>query len=93
MGPINDKARLVCTSRAGRPTALRIPVRPRRIVCRNRQRHHKVLGSKASMGEIDHLIIELQTLRRKLQTDGERIERDITVWLQVRVLSACDGGS
>jgi hypothetical protein len=34
--------------------------------------------SKVSMDEIDHLIIELQTLRRKLQTDGERIERDIT---------------
>ena len=29
------------------------------------------------MKEIDHLISELQTLRRKLQTDGERIERDI----------------
>jgi hypothetical protein len=34
--------------------------------------------SKVSMEEIDHLIVELQTLRRKLQTDGERIERDIT---------------
>ena len=33
--------------------------------------------SKASMGEIDNLISELQTLRRKLQTDGDRIERDI----------------
>ena len=29
--------------------------------------------SKASMDEIDRLIIELQTLRRKLQTDGERM--------------------
>jgi hypothetical protein len=34
--------------------------------------------SKASMDEIDRLIIELQALRRKLQTDGERLERDIT---------------
>ena len=34
--------------------------------------------SRVSMDEIDRLIIELQTLRRKLQTDGERIERDIT---------------
>jgi hypothetical protein len=34
--------------------------------------------SKVSIDEIDHLIVELQTLRRKLQTDGERIERDIT---------------
>ena len=33
--------------------------------------------SKESMDEIDRLITELQTLRRKLQTDGERIERDI----------------
>jgi len=33
--------------------------------------------SKASMEEIDHLISELETLRRKLQTDGDRIERDI----------------
>jgi hypothetical protein len=29
------------------------------------------------MGEIDNLISELQTLRRKLQTDGDRIQRDI----------------
>ena len=34
--------------------------------------------SKTSMGEIDNLISELQTLRRKLQTDGDRIQRDIT---------------
>jgi hypothetical protein len=33
--------------------------------------------SKTSMDEIDNLISELQTLRRKLQTDGDRIERDI----------------
>ena len=33
--------------------------------------------SKESIDEIDHLIVELQTLRRKLQTDGDRIERDI----------------
>jgi methyl-accepting chemotaxis protein len=33
--------------------------------------------SKTSMGEIDRLISELQTLRRKLQTDGERIQRGI----------------
>jgi len=33
--------------------------------------------SRLSIGEIDSLIGELQTLRRKLQTDGERIERDI----------------
>ena len=33
--------------------------------------------SKVSMDEIDHLIAELQTLRGKLQTDGDRIERDI----------------
>jgi hypothetical protein len=34
-------------------------------------------GGALKSNEIDHLIIELQTLRRKLQTDGERIERDI----------------
>ena len=33
--------------------------------------------SRVSIAEIDHLIVELQTLRRKLQTDGDRIERDI----------------
>jgi len=33
--------------------------------------------SKVSMEEIDHLIVELQTLLGKLQTDGDRIERDI----------------
>ena len=33
--------------------------------------------SKASVGEIDGLLGELQTLRRKLQTDGDRIQRDI----------------
>ena len=34
--------------------------------------------SRVSMDEVDLLIRELQTLRRKLQTEGERIERDIT---------------
>jgi hypothetical protein len=33
--------------------------------------------SRASIDEVDILIHELQTLRRKLQTDRERIERDI----------------
>ena len=33
--------------------------------------------SRTSMSEIDSLISELQTLRRKLQADGERIQRDI----------------
>ena len=33
--------------------------------------------SKESTDEIDRLIAELQTLRRKLKTDGDRIERDI----------------
>ena len=33
--------------------------------------------SKTSVGEIDGLVGELQTLRRKLQTDGDRIQRDI----------------
>jgi uncharacterized protein YjbK len=30
------------------------------------------------MGKIDNLIGDLQTLRSKLQTDGDRIQRDIT---------------
>jgi hypothetical protein len=34
--------------------------------------------SRVSMDEVDLLIRELQTLRRKLQTEGERIQRDIT---------------
>jgi ABC-type transporter Mla subunit MlaD len=33
--------------------------------------------SRGSIAEIDRLIEELQTLRRKLKTDGDRIERDI----------------
>jgi hypothetical protein len=33
--------------------------------------------SKTSTSEIDNLIGELQTLRRKLQTDGDRVQRDI----------------
>jgi hypothetical protein len=33
--------------------------------------------SKPSMGEIDNLVSELHTLRRKLETDGNRIEREI----------------
>ena len=33
--------------------------------------------SKASMGEIESLIVELKTLHKKLQTDGDRIQRDI----------------
>ena len=33
--------------------------------------------SKVSMQEIDQLIAELQTLRGKLQSDGDRIEREI----------------
>jgi hypothetical protein len=39
--------------------------------------------SRLSIGEIDHLISELQTLRRKLQTDGERIERDIAKYTEL----------
>ena len=39
--------------------------------------------SKTSMGEIDKLISELQTLRRKLQTDGDRIQRDITEYAEL----------
>jgi len=34
--------------------------------------------SKTSAREIDNLISDLQTLRKKLQTDGDRIQRDIT---------------
>ena len=33
--------------------------------------------SKASIGEIDSLIVELKTLHKKLQTNGDRIQRDI----------------
>ena len=39
--------------------------------------------SKTSMDEIDNLISELQTLRRKLQTDGDRIQRDITKYAEL----------
>ena len=33
--------------------------------------------SRASMGEIESLIVELKTLHKKLQIDGDRIQRDI----------------
>ena len=33
--------------------------------------------SRTSMGEIESLIVELKTLHKKLQTDGDRIQRDI----------------
>jgi DNA anti-recombination protein RmuC len=33
--------------------------------------------SKTSIDKIDSLIVELKTLHKKLQTDGDRIQRDI----------------
>ena len=39
--------------------------------------------SKTSMDEIDNLISELQTLRRKLQTDGDRIQRDVAKYAEL----------
>jgi hypothetical protein len=33
--------------------------------------------SETSISEIDSLIVELKTLHKKLQTDGDRIQRDI----------------
>ena len=39
--------------------------------------------SKASIGEIDNLVSELQTLRTKLQTDGDRIQRDIAEYAEL----------
>ena len=35
------------------------------------------------MDEIDNLISELQTLRRKLHTDGDRIQRDIAKYAEL----------
>jgi hypothetical protein len=35
--------------------------------------------SMASVGEVDGILSELQMLRRKLQTDGDRIQRDIVI--------------
>ena len=39
--------------------------------------------SRTSLGEIDSLISDLQTLRRKLQADGDRIERDIADYAEL----------
>jgi hypothetical protein len=39
--------------------------------------------SKTSAGEIDNLISDLQTLRKKLQTDGDRIQRDIAEYAEL----------
>ena len=39
--------------------------------------------SKISISEISHLINELQTLQRKLQTDGDRIQRDIEAYARL----------
>jgi hypothetical protein len=36
--------------------------------------------SNASIGEIEILVADLRTLRRKLQTDGDRIQRDIEAY-------------
>jgi hypothetical protein len=36
--------------------------------------------SKISISELDRLIVELQTLRRKLQTDGDSIQRDVATY-------------
>ena len=33
--------------------------------------------------EIDNLISDLQTLRKKLQTDGDRIQRDIAEYAEL----------
>jgi hypothetical protein len=39
--------------------------------------------SKTSIGEIDNLISELKALRRKLQIDGDRIQRDIAEYAEL----------
>ena len=39
--------------------------------------------SMASVGEVDGILSELQTLRRKLQTDGDRIQRDIVIHVEL----------
>jgi hypothetical protein len=36
--------------------------------------------SKTPMDELDHLIVELQTLRRRLTADRDRIQRDIETY-------------
>ena len=53
--------------------------------------------SKSSTGEIDSLIGEFERLRRKLQTDGERIQREVeeykTLSQQVMELTKIISGS
>jgi len=39
--------------------------------------------SKTSASEIDNLVSDLQTLRKKLQTDGDRIQREITDYAEL----------
>ena len=39
--------------------------------------------SKVSISELDGLIVELQTLRKKLQTDRDRIQRDIAAYSEL----------
>jgi hypothetical protein len=39
--------------------------------------------ARTSLSEIDGLISELQTLRRNLQADGDRIERDIANYAEL----------
>ena len=39
--------------------------------------------TRTSLSEVDSLISELQTLRRKLQADGDRIERDIASYAEL----------
>jgi hypothetical protein len=39
--------------------------------------------SKSSMGEVESLIVELQTLHKKLQTDSDRIQREIAEYTEL----------
>jgi hypothetical protein len=39
--------------------------------------------SETSIREIEELIVELERLRKKLQTDGDRIQRDIAAYAEL----------
>jgi methyl-accepting chemotaxis protein len=59
---------------------------PRVAMARSRPRISAIClrqVSQTSKDEIDNLIGEFQTLRKKLQTDGDRIQRDITQYAQL----------
>ena len=86
-GTLQNREETMTTSKPFDPSSLLVGPFSRDIIDANSNDGEKSAGnnlsdslgqvSKTSISEIDNLISELQTLRRKLQTDGDRIQREI----------------